>query len=162
MREKNTPAEKPALVSRPADMEASSDKLFCCRWMRHRVPLAHREELYHILRMTGPLLLSLILNYLLPFVVTVFCGRLGNEVMAGYGLASATINVTTAATGYGLGLACDTLVSQTFGGKNLLRVGVILQRGIIILLLFCLPCWGLLINAQAILLCIGQDPEVAR
>ncbi|XP_070685244.1 multidrug and toxin extrusion protein 1-like [Pempheris klunzingeri] len=143
-------------------MEASSDKLFCCRWVRHRVALAHREELYHILKMTGPLLLSRILNYLLPFVVTMFCGRLGNEVMAGYGLASATINVTTAATGYGLGLACDTLISQTFGAKNLLRVGVILQRGIIILLLFCLPCWGLLINAQAILLCLGQDPEVAR
>ncbi|XP_076590616.1 multidrug and toxin extrusion protein 1-like isoform X1 [Chaetodon auriga] len=143
-------------------MEGSSDKLFCCRWVRHRVPQAHREELYHILKMTGPLLLSRILNYLLPFVVTMFCGRLGNEVMAGYGLASATINVTTAATGYGLGLACDTLVSQTFGGKNLLRVGVILQRGIVILLLFCLPCWGLLINAEAVLLCMGQDPEVAR
>ncbi|XP_030600743.1 multidrug and toxin extrusion protein 1-like [Archocentrus centrarchus] len=143
-------------------MEGSSGKLFCCRWLCHRVPVAHREELYHILKMTGPLLLSRILNYLLPFVVTMFCGRLGNDVMAGYGLASATINVTTAATGYGLGLACDTLVSQTFGAKNLLRVGVILQRGIIILLLFCLPCWGLLINAQAILLCVGQNPEVAR
>uniref|UniRef100_A0A671TL93 Multidrug and toxin extrusion protein n=1 Tax=Sparus aurata TaxID=8175 RepID=A0A671TL93_SPAAU len=143
-------------------MVECSDKLFCCRWVRHRVPLAHRDELYHILRMTGPLLLSRILTYLLPFVVTMFCGRLGNDVMAGYGLASATINVTTAATGCGLGLACDTLVSQTFGGKNLLRVGVILQRGIIILLLFCLPCWGLLINAEAILLCMGQDPKVAR
>ncbi|XP_026154458.1 multidrug and toxin extrusion protein 1 isoform X2 [Mastacembelus armatus] len=143
-------------------MEGSSNKIFCCMWLRNKIPLSHREELYHILRMTGPLLLSRILNYLLPFVVTMFCGRLGNEVMAGYGLASATINVTTAATGSGLGLACDTLVSQTFGGKNLLRVGVILQRGIIILLLFCLPCWGLLINAQAILLCLGQDPEVAR
>ncbi|XP_039454093.1 multidrug and toxin extrusion protein 1-like [Oreochromis aureus] len=143
-------------------MERSGGKLFCCRRVCHRVPVAHREELYHILKMTGPLLLSRILNYLLPFVVTMFCGRLGNDVMAGYGLASATINVTTAATGYGLGLACDTLVSQTFGAKNLLRVGVILQRGIIILLLFCLPCWGLLINAQAILLCVGQGPEVAR
>ncbi|XP_015238524.1 PREDICTED: multidrug and toxin extrusion protein 1-like [Cyprinodon variegatus] len=143
-------------------MEVSSDRLFCCSWLRRRVPIAHREELYHILRMTGPLLLSRILNYLLPFVITMFCGRLGNEVMAGYGLASATINVTTVATGYGLGLACDTLVSQTFGGKNLLQVGVILQRSIIILLLFCLPCWGLLINAQPILLCVGQDPEVAR
>ncbi|XP_059187819.1 multidrug and toxin extrusion protein 1-like [Centropristis striata] len=143
-------------------MEGSSDKLFCCSWLRRRVPLTHREELYHILRMTGPLLLSRILNYLLPFVVTMFCGRLGNEVMAGYGLACATINITTAATGFGLSLACDTLVSQTFGGKNLLRVGVILQRSIIILLLFCLPCWGLLINAQAVLLCLNQHPEVAR
>uniref|UniRef100_A0A3P9BK56 Multidrug and toxin extrusion protein n=1 Tax=Maylandia zebra TaxID=106582 RepID=A0A3P9BK56_9CICH len=140
----------------------SSDKLFCCRGVRNKVPLTYREELYHILRMTGPLLLSRILNYMLPFVVTMFCGRLGNDVMAGYGLASATINVSTAATGTGLALACDTLVSQTFGGKNLLRVGVILQRGIIILLLFCLPCWGLLINAEAILLCLGQDREVAR
>ncbi|XP_008297386.1 multidrug and toxin extrusion protein 1-like [Stegastes partitus] len=143
-------------------MEGSNDKLFCSRWLHRRVPATHREELLHILRMTGPLLLSRILNYLLPFVVTMFCGRLGNEVMAGYGLACATINVTTTATGYGLILACDTLVSQTFGGKNLLRVGVILQRGVIILLLFCLPCWGLLINAQVILLCVGQNPEVAR
>ncbi|XP_032401541.1 multidrug and toxin extrusion protein 1-like [Xiphophorus hellerii] len=143
-------------------MEASSDRLFCCSWLRRRVPSPHREELYHILRMTGPLLLSRILSYLLPFVVTMFCGRLGNDVMAGYGLASATINVTTAATGYGLGLACDTLISQTFGGRNLLQVGVILQRSVIILLLFCLPCWGLLINAQPVLLCVGQDPEVAR
>uniref|UniRef100_A0A3B3V8U2 Multidrug and toxin extrusion protein n=1 Tax=Poecilia latipinna TaxID=48699 RepID=A0A3B3V8U2_9TELE len=148
--------------SHPGYMEASSDRLFCCSWLRRRVPSPHREELYHILRMTGPLLLSRILNYLLPFVVTMFCGRLGNNVMAGYGLASATINVTTAATGYGLSLACDTLISQTFGGRNLLQVGVILQRSVIILLLFCLPCWGLLINAQPVLLCVGQDPEVAR
>ncbi|XP_055370057.1 multidrug and toxin extrusion protein 1-like isoform X2 [Betta splendens] len=156
------PAEGPALVPQPDDMDGSEDQLLRCRWMCHKVPLTYRQELYHIVRMTGPLLLSRILNYLLPFVVTMFCGRLGNEVMAGYGLACATINVTTAATGYGLGLACDTLVSQTFGGKNLLRVGVILQRGVIILLLFCLPCWGLLMNAQAILLCVRQDPEVAR
>ncbi|XP_035479336.2 solute carrier family 47 member 4 isoform X1 [Scophthalmus maximus] len=156
------PVGKPVLASDSAGMRGSSNKPFCCRWVHSKLPLAHREELYHILRMTGPLLLSRILNYLLPFVVTMFCGRLGNEVMAGYGLASATINVTTAATGCGLGLACDTLVAQTFGGKNLRRVGVILQRGVIILLLFCLPCWGLLINAEAILLCLGQDPKVTR
>ncbi|XP_038159268.1 multidrug and toxin extrusion protein 1-like [Cyprinodon tularosa] len=143
-------------------MDTSSDKLFCCQWVRNKVPIAYRDELYHILRMTGPLLCSRILQYLLPFVVTMFCGRLGNDVMAGYGLASAAINITTAATGCGLSLACDTLVAQTFGGKNLLRVGVILQRGIIILMLFCLPCWGLLINAEQILLCMGQELEVAR
>ncbi|KAL6471177.1 hypothetical protein MHYP_G00198270 [Metynnis hypsauchen] len=142
-------------------MEPSS-KMFCCGWLRRCLPLTYREELYHILRMTGPLLVCRFLNFLLFFVVTMFCGRLGNNVLAGYGMASATINVTTAATGLGLALACDTLVSQTFGSKNLLHVGVILQRGVLILLLFCLPCWALLINSQPLLLLLGQDPEVAR
>ncbi|XP_066534496.1 multidrug and toxin extrusion protein 1-like [Hoplias malabaricus] len=142
-------------------MEPSA-KLFCCGCVRRCLPLAYREELYHILCMTGPLVASRILNFLLPFVITMFCGRLGNSVLAGYGMATVTIGITTAATGTGLALACDTLVSQTFGSKNLLHVGVILQRGILILLLFCLPCWALLINAQSLLLLLGQDPEVAR
>ncbi|XP_076832819.1 multidrug and toxin extrusion protein 1-like isoform X2 [Brachyhypopomus gauderio] len=103
-------------------------KVFCCRYLRNFLPRAYREELYHMLRMSGPL----------------------------------TLTITTAATGGGLALACDTLVAQTFGSKNLLYVGVILQRGILILLLFCLPCWALLINTQSLLLLLGQEPEVAR
>lgn len=53
-------------------------------------------------------------------------------------------------------------VTQTFGGQNLQRVGVILQRGILILFIFCIPCWGFLINSEAILLCMAQDADVAR
>ena len=41
-------------------------------------------------------------------------------------------------------------------------VGVILQRGIIILLLFCLPCWALLINSHNLLIHMKQDHQVAR
>uniref|UniRef100_A0A8C2PYR2 Multidrug and toxin extrusion protein n=1 Tax=Cyprinus carpio TaxID=7962 RepID=A0A8C2PYR2_CYPCA len=149
-------------VSSPRTEASSMDpssKLFCCRSVRRCIPLVYRQELYHILCMTGPLVASHILNYLLPFVITMFCGRLGNSVLAGYGMASATINIT-AATGGGLALAADTLISQTFGGKNLRRVGIILQRSVLILLIFCLPCWGLLINTQPLLLLLGQDPEV--
>ncbi|CAM4670545.1 unnamed protein product [Leuciscus chuanchicus] len=141
---------------------APSSKLFRCSCVRQWVPLAYREELYQVLLLTGPLLVSRILNFLLPFVITIFCGHLGNAELAGYALASATVNVTTTATGCGLALACDTLVSQTFGSKNLKRVGEILQRSILILLLFCLPCWAILINAESILLTMKQEPEVAR
>ncbi|XP_030636857.1 multidrug and toxin extrusion protein 1 [Chanos chanos] len=141
---------------------ASSSRLFCCACVRRWIPLAYREELYQVLRLTGPLLVSRMLNFLLPFVNTIFCGHLGNAELAGYALASAIINVTTTATGYGLALACDTLISQTFGGKNLKQVGDILQRSILILLLFCLPCWAILINTQSILLLLQQDAEVAR
>ncbi len=39
-------------------MEPSA-KLFCCGFVRRCIPLVYREELYHILRMTGPLVRSL-------------------------------------------------------------------------------------------------------
>lgn len=52
--------------------------------------------------------------------------------------------------------------SKSFGGKNLKRVGVILQRGILILLLCCFPCWAIFLNTERLLLFLRQDPEVAR
>ncbi|XP_070699469.1 multidrug and toxin extrusion protein 1 [Pempheris klunzingeri] len=139
-----------------------SSKLFRCACIRHWLPLVYREELYHVLRLTGPLLLSRILYFLMPFVITIFCGHIGNSELAGYALASATINVGITSTGYGVAVACDTLISQTFGSKNMKRVGVILQRSSLILLLLCLPCWGLLINSYNILLLLRQEDEVAR
>ncbi|XP_059207192.1 multidrug and toxin extrusion protein 1 isoform X2 [Centropristis striata] len=139
-----------------------SDKLFRCACVRRWLPLAYREELYQVLLLTGPLLLSRILNFLMPFVTTIFCGHIGNAELAGYALASAIINLSTTATGYGLSMACDTLISQTFGSKNMKRVGVILQRGLLILLMSCLPCWGLLINSYQLLLVMHQQEEVAR
>lgn len=42
------------------------------------------------------------------------------------------------------------------------QVGVILQRSSLILLLFCLPVWGLLINSYNLLLILHQEDEVAR
>uniref|UniRef100_A0AAV2J379 Multidrug and toxin extrusion protein n=1 Tax=Knipowitschia caucasica TaxID=637954 RepID=A0AAV2J379_KNICA len=62
----------------------------------------------------------------------------------------------------GLASACDTLISQTFGGGNHFRIGVILQQAILILLLACFPCWAILINTEPILLAVKQEPEIAK
>ncbi|XP_075706518.1 multidrug and toxin extrusion protein 2-like [Rhinoderma darwinii] len=64
--------------------------------------------------------------------------------------------------GFGMTSACDTLISQTFGSENMKRVGTILQRGILILLLCCFPCWAIFINTEQLLLLFKQHPEVAR
>lgn len=51
---------------------------------------------------------------------------------------------------------------KSFGGKNQKRLGIILQRGILILMLCCFPCWAIFINTERILLLLKQDPEVSR
>jgi MATE family multidrug resistance protein len=57
--------------------------------------------------------------------------------------------------------AQDTLCSQAFGAGNFKRVGVILQRTIIIVMLMCIPLsfiWGF---SEQILIALQQDPIVS-
>ncbi|XP_070826105.1 multidrug and toxin extrusion protein 1 [Chaetodon trifascialis] len=130
--------------------------------IRMLVPVGFKTEIKQLSKLAGPVTISQFMGFAISFVSTVFCGHLGRIELAGTSLAIAVINVAGISIGFGVSAACDTLVSQTFGSQNLLRVGVILQRAILILILTCFPCWAILINTELILLAVKQEPEVAR
>ncbi|XP_058490982.1 multidrug and toxin extrusion protein 1 [Solea solea] len=150
------------LESRDRDRDSVSG---CCQLKRIQqllLPVGFRTEIRELSSLAAPVLISQLMVFAVSFVSTVFCGHLGRTELAGVTLAIAVINVTGISIGSGMSSACDTLISQTFGGGNLLRVGVIMQRAILILLLTCFPCWAILINTEPLLLAVRQEPEVAR
>ncbi|KAK2831406.1 hypothetical protein Q7C36_016492 [Tachysurus vachellii] len=126
------------------------------------IPVEFKKEVKCMSTLAFPVFLSYVMVYLISFVSVVFCGHLGRTTLDGVTLAAAIINVSASSVGYGLATACATLISQTFGSGNLKRVGVILQRTFLILMLACFPCWAILINTESIMIAVKQNPEIAR
>uniref|UniRef100_A0A3B5M7R1 Multidrug and toxin extrusion protein n=1 Tax=Xiphophorus couchianus TaxID=32473 RepID=A0A3B5M7R1_9TELE len=135
---------------------------FCLKRIRDFVPQKYRNELAQLFKLAGPVVISQLMIFMISFVSMVFCGHLGKTELAGVSLSIAVRRLSGILVSFCFAERLSACFAQTYGSGNLKRVGVILQRGVLILLLACFPCWAVLINTEPLLLAVKQSPEVAR
>ncbi|KAL5971380.1 Multidrug and toxin extrusion protein 1 [Taenia solium] len=128
----------------------------------HYFPHGFWYEWKQLAMLAIPIMLTSMCNYAVVPVSLFFLGRLGRTELAAGGLAISIFHVAGLSIIYGLFTASETLFSQTFGGPNKFRLGVQVQRAIVILTLCCFPCWAIYIIIEPILLATNQPPLVAK
>ena len=109
-----------------------------------------------------PIVLGQLLMMTFGPMALIFCGQLGAIHLACAALSTSLINVTVISVVMGLSAACDTLYAQTYGSDNKHKLGILVQRGILLLLLCLMPCFGLHVNTERFLIAADQDPVLAH
>lgn len=122
-----------------------------------------KRESKSIGKLAWPACLSSLLSYSLNFASVLSLGHLGKTELASSALATMFCNVTGFSIGQGLSSALDTLCAQAFtGSTDKYALGKHLQRAIVIMAFLCIPVSLIWLNAEVILLSLGQDPIVAK
>ena len=87
---------------------------------------------------------------------------LGEDAIAGAGIGVMWQNVTAVSVFVGIQYGFGALCAQAFGSKNYRRVGVLLQRTLLIQLVLCIPMGALWYWTEEILLSLGQPAVVSH
>ena len=138
-------------------------KLTVPGWLATLPKIWFIQELWIILRLFGPIALGYAIVTIMGTISLVFCGHYPKDtalVLEGAGLAFSITNLTSNLVMFGLGSAMDTLASQAYGAGSYKKVGVYLQRGILIHALALLVVLALWLNVESVLNLLHQPPCV--
>ncbi len=100
-------------------------------------------------------------SMLLGTVDTLMVGRVSGEALAAAAIANAWI-YGLLLIGEGLIHGIDPLVTQFHGAGGGARIGLVLQRGLILAAMAGVPLGGILMATEPFLLFVGQDPALAH
>lgn len=120
------------------------------------------EEIKRQLSLAGPLLAVSLLQFLLQLISLMFAGHLGELPLAGASMAASFANVTGYSLLLGMGTAMDTLCGQAYGAKQYHKLGIHMQRAMLVLFLASIPLTFIWAYTSQILVYFGQDPEISR
>ncbi|PKA53088.1 MATE efflux family protein DTX1 [Apostasia shenzhenica] len=119
------------------------------------------SELRQQWRIAAPLALMNLTCFAKTIITTVFLGRLGGLHLAGGALGFTVANVTGFSVLSGLSAAMEPICGQAHGAGNRQLLRLTLLMAVLLLLAASLPIALIWFNADKILLCFGQQPEIA-
>ena len=91
------------------------------------------EELKSLWAISGPMVLTGLLQYSRAIISMLFLGRLGETELAGGSLALGFANITGYSVISGLALGMEPICGQAYGAKRWGLLGLSLQRMVLIL-----------------------------
>ncbi len=118
-------------------------------------PSGFQHDASILVRRTFAFSISSILSvWMFTTVSLAFISRLGAKERDGCALALTIYSLIGYSVLVGLNFGCDTLLPQCFGG-NKHKMGLIVQRAVIILFYACFVIWTLMLNAVSFILFVG-------
>lgn len=121
------------------------------------------SEFWLLLKSSTPVILAYTLQNSLQTVSVLIIGRSSPENLAVSAFSQMFAMVTAWMIGLGGTTALDTLASSTFtGSSNKHDLGILLQRGFLVLGLFYVPVAILWACSESVFLFLGQDPQLSR
>ncbi|XP_028786860.1 protein DETOXIFICATION 16-like isoform X2 [Neltuma alba] len=119
------------------------------------------EEVRKQLWLAGPLISVNVLNYCLQVISVMFVGHQGELALSGASMATSFASVTGFSLLVGMASALDTLCGQSYGAKQHRKLGMHMQRAMVVLMIVSVPLAIVWAKTGSILIALGQDPEIS-
>ncbi|XP_061364199.1 protein DETOXIFICATION 49-like [Gastrolobium bilobum] len=115
-----------------------------------------------IAKIALPMVFTGLLLYSRSMISMLFLGHLGELALAGGSLAIGFANITGYSVLSGLAMGMEPICGQSFGAKKFKRLGLVMQRTVLLLLLTSVFIAFLWLNMKKILLLCGQEEDIAK
>ncbi|KAI5059245.1 hypothetical protein GOP47_0025564 [Adiantum capillus-veneris] len=112
--------------------------------------------------LAGPLVIGNLLSFCLQLISLTFVGHFGELELSGASVANSFAVVTGFSIVLGMGCAMETLCGQAYGAKQYKKMGIYLQRAIVVLNVTSVPLAFIWANMEKILVALKQDANIAR
>ncbi|KAL4947603.1 mate-domain-containing protein [Aspergillus filifer] len=160
------PTEYTSLLPKPVDNDINDPPSFLSQSENDDYKAKRKailSEFLYLLKTSVPVILAYTLQNSLQTVSVLIVGRISPEHLATAAFSLMFAMITAWMIALGGTTALDTLASTSFtGGKNKYDLGILLQRGFVVLGLFYVPVAILWACSEWVFLALGQGEGISR